>query len=319
LEDEKELLNKKNDIKTANVDTNNNDNNSKQIDKNNQNKEDISKNSQNKKNEFENKQRRPKTDAVAEMKRGATMLKYGRHGLPHFRRFQLSSDNTKLLWYSQKKRIQDTNITISDIRDILEGQQTEIFKQCSQRSLVKASFSIVHGSKLKTLDVVAKSHEEAQVWIKGLKGLLKARDHGKLQDVVQIFVDVNYTDMTKPRYRQTRNADSPNKNEHAQEYNAHPDLVELIDHTLKQSRKAFKEIEKIAQTETVQKSQEYDNISTLISEIEQRFEDLEFSLVHQTIELVELKRDVWAIKVDVQVLDEKLKVLAANKSFFGLF
>jgi len=57
----------------------------------------------------------------------------------------------------------------------------------------------------------------------------------------------------------------------------------------------------------------------LTSEIEQRLEDLEFALAHKTIELVELKRDVWVIKVDVTVIDEKIKVLLANKSFFGLF
>jgi len=231
----------------------------------------------------------------------------------------LSHDNTKLLWYSRKKKLQETNVAIADFRDILEGQQTEIFKQCSQPSLEKASFSIVYGSKLKTLDLVAKSAEEAQMWVKGLKGLMKARDHGKLQKVVQILVDVNYTDMTKPRYRQVSNAEDPSKNEHLQEYDTHPELVELIDQTLKQSRKTFEEIGKTAQTEAIQKSREYENISTLTAEIEQRLEDLEFALTHKTIDLIELKRDVWVVKVDVSVLDEKVKVLIAEKSFFGLF
>jgi len=218
-----------------------------------------------------------------------------------------------------KKKIQETNIPVSDIRDVLEGQQTEVFKQCSQPTLEKASFSIVYGSKLKTLDLVAKSAEEAQLWVKGFKGLLKARDHGKLQKVVQILVDVNYTDMTKPRYRQISNPDDPNKSQYSPEYENNPELVQLIDQTLKQSRKTYEEFVKTAQSDTIQKSLEYENISTLTSEIEQRLEDLEFALAHKTIELVELKRDVWVIKVDVTVIDEKIKVLLANKSFFGLF
>jgi len=200
-----------------------------------------------------------------------------------------------------------------------KASKLKFFKQCSQPTLEKASFSIIYGSKLNTLDLVAKSAEEAQLWVKGLKGLMKARDHGKLQKVVQILVDVNYTDMTKPRYRQTSNAEDPSKNEYLKEYDSHPELVQLIDQTLKQSRKTYEEIAKMAQTETIQKSQEYQNISVLTSEVEQRLDDLEFALAHRTIELVELKRDVWVVKVDVTVIDEKLKVLLANKSFFNLF
>merc|ERR1712154_166315 len=124
--------------------------------------------------------KRSKIDAVKEMKRGAAMLKYGRRGFPHFRRFQVSHDLTKLLWYSRKKNLNETHVCVKDMKDILVGQQTEVFKQCTQKTLEKASFSIIYGSKLKSLDVVAKSAEEAQLWIKGLKGLIKANQQGKL-------------------------------------------------------------------------------------------------------------------------------------------
>ncbi|ETO16767.1 hypothetical protein RFI_20569, partial [Reticulomyxa filosa] len=87
---------------------------------------------------------------------------------------KLSDDMTRLIWYSRKKNVGETSIAIADIKEILEGQQTEVFKQCTQNSLEKASFSIVYGSKMKTLDLVAKSYEEAKLWTKGLRGLMKA-------------------------------------------------------------------------------------------------------------------------------------------------
>eukprot|EP01084_Bolivina_argentea_P030728 56889_1 len=90
------------------------------------------------------KKKRPKIDAIVVMKRGAAMLKYGRRGFPHFRWFQISHDLTKLLWYSREKGLSETHVTIPDIRDILNGQQTEVFKQCTQKTLEKASFSIIY-------------------------------------------------------------------------------------------------------------------------------------------------------------------------------
>merc|ERR1712087_563602 len=182
------------------------------------------------------KKKRPKIDAIVEMKRGAAMLKYGRRGFPHFRRFQVSHDLTKLLWYSRKKSLQDTHVKVKDMKDILDGQQTEVFKQCTQKTLEKASFSIIYGTKLKSLDVVAKSAEEAELWIKGLKGLIKANQQGKLHKVVQILVDVDFKDISKTKYR---TATDEQRRKHEQQHKQRPELVHTIEQTLQQSRKIF--------------------------------------------------------------------------------
>lgn len=42
-------------------------------------------------------------DALAFMKHGSSFLKYGRWGTPHYRFFQISKDNHKLIWYSDAK------------------------------------------------------------------------------------------------------------------------------------------------------------------------------------------------------------------------
>lgn len=135
-------------------------------------------------------------------------------------------------------------INCLDIKDVLEGQQTEVFKQCTQRTLKKASFSIIYGAKLKTLDVVAKSQEEAQLWTKGLKGLMKANKVGKLHKVVQILVDVPYVDITKPKGKEpTRDPNSK------QQFSA--ELIQTIEHTLRESKKTFEVILKLSDSKHV--------------------------------------------------------------------
>ncbi|XWS52426.1 hypothetical protein CRYUN_Cryun11dG0070000 [Craigia yunnanensis] len=41
--------------------------------------------------------------AITALKKGAYLLKYGRRGKPKFCPFQLSSDESKLIWYSGKE------------------------------------------------------------------------------------------------------------------------------------------------------------------------------------------------------------------------
>jgi len=258
------------------------------------------------------KKKRPKIDAIVEMKRGAAMLKYGRRGFPHFRRFQVSHDLTKLLWYSRKKSLQDTHVKVKDMKDILDGQQTEVFKQCTQKTLEKASFSIIYGTKLKSLDVVAKSAEEAELWIKGLKGLIKANQQGKLHKVVQILVDVDFKDITKTKYKEVE--DEAERRKFEVQHKNMPELVQTVQTTLAQSKKIFDSLVKISKSSNVLKSNEYDNIQTLTSEVEQRMEEISFGLDHKSAALPDLKRDVWVLKVDVTVLEEKVKVLSKIKT-----
>ena len=45
-------------------------------------------------------------DAIAATQAGSTLLKFGRHGAPHYRVVVVSPDCRTLSWYSQKKKNQ---------------------------------------------------------------------------------------------------------------------------------------------------------------------------------------------------------------------
>merc|ERR1712228_393288 len=81
---------------------------------------------------------------------------------------QLSDDNLRIEWFSKRKKLDQTCIFIKDIREVVRGQQTEVFKKFHQKTLEKSSFSVVYGHSYKTLDVAAKSIDECEMWVKTL-------------------------------------------------------------------------------------------------------------------------------------------------------
>jgi len=146
--------------------------------------------------------RKANTNALLEMRRGTSMLKHGKYGFPHFRRFQISEDHQRFQWYSRRKSLSDTSVAISDIQKIVVGQNTDAFKKSNQMSnLMQASFSIIYGPKQKTVDLIAKSADEASLWIAGLKELLRASKSGKdLSKIEHIDAGFVFNDISRPGY-----------------------------------------------------------------------------------------------------------------------
>lgn len=106
------------------------------------------------------------------MRRGTPFLKYGKHGYPHFRIFQLSDDNQRIFWFSKNKKLSETIVHLNEVNEILEGQQTANFGKQRTPELESCSFSLVYERSRKTLDLIAKDINEYRVWIAGLRELL---------------------------------------------------------------------------------------------------------------------------------------------------
>lgn len=121
-------------------------------------------------------------DALKLMKEGTSFLKYGQWGIPHFRPFRLSQDNTKIIWSSKNKSKESTQIEIHRIRKIITGQQTKTFQRQAAPELARASFSIIYDND-KTLDVVAKNHTDHSVWVQGLQALIEAAQNNEVQGI----------------------------------------------------------------------------------------------------------------------------------------
>ncbi|XVE85886.1 hypothetical protein DITRI_Ditri17bG0127600 [Diplodiscus trichospermus] len=112
--------------------------------------------------------------AITALKKGAYLLKYGRKGKPKFCPFHLSSDESKLIWYSGKE---EKHLKLSQVSRIIPGQRTAIFQRYPLPEKEYQSFSLIYSDR--SLDLICKDKDEAEVWLTGLKALISHATYRK--------------------------------------------------------------------------------------------------------------------------------------------
>ncbi|XP_057750594.1 PH, RCC1 and FYVE domains-containing protein 1-like isoform X1 [Arachis stenosperma] len=105
--------------------------------------------------------------ALTSLKKGSYLLKYGRRGKPKFCPFRLSNDESLLLWYSGKEEKQ---LKLSTVSKIIPGQRTATFQRYPRPEKEYQSFSLIYNDR--SLDLICKDKEEAEIWFVGLKALV---------------------------------------------------------------------------------------------------------------------------------------------------
>merc|ERR1719461_394085 len=115
------------------------------------------------------------TDALVELHKGSALMKYGRRGQPKFRIFQLSKDNTRLIWFSDKKKPEDTQIAIEDM---IRVEKNKLHDSRTNEELKQTSFSIIYGDD-EELRLTAKNVTEAYLWTNGLSHLIERKAAGE--------------------------------------------------------------------------------------------------------------------------------------------
>lgn len=120
------------------------------------------------------------------MKMKTPLMKFGRVGKPHYRYFNLSEDRTKLQWISSRKAQDQTEVLVSCMERLVEGQSSEVFlrnKSTTDPAAEELSFTLYYATSsqdgsavneklMKTLDLVCKDKEEYTLWVQGLKWLI---------------------------------------------------------------------------------------------------------------------------------------------------
>ncbi|KAJ0716829.1 putative chromatin regulator PHD family [Helianthus annuus] len=109
--------------------------------------------------------------AITALKKGAYLLKYGRRGKPKFCPFRLANDESILIWFSGKEEKQ---LKLSHVTRIVSGQRTPIFQRYPRPEKEYQSFSLIYNDR--SLDLICKDKDEAEVWFSGLKALI-SRGH----------------------------------------------------------------------------------------------------------------------------------------------
>ncbi|KAF7154171.1 hypothetical protein RHSIM_Rhsim01G0194500 [Rhododendron simsii] len=109
--------------------------------------------------------------AINALKKGAYLLKYGRRGKPKFCPFRLANDESVLIWFSGKE---EKHLKLSQVSRIVSGQRTPIFQRYPRPEKEYQSFSLIYSDR--SLDLICKDKDEAEVWFSGLKSLI-SRGH----------------------------------------------------------------------------------------------------------------------------------------------
>ncbi|KAH7836713.1 hypothetical protein Vadar_004648 [Vaccinium darrowii] len=109
--------------------------------------------------------------AITALKKGAYLLKYGRRGKPKFCPFRLANDESVLIWFSGKE---EKRLRLSHVSRIIAGQRTPIFQRYPRPEKEYQSFSLIYNDR--SLDLICKDKDEAEVWFSGLKALI-SRGH----------------------------------------------------------------------------------------------------------------------------------------------
>ncbi|XP_072953082.1 PH, RCC1 and FYVE domains-containing protein 1-like isoform X1 [Typha angustifolia] len=112
--------------------------------------------------------------AITALKKGAYLLKYGRRGKPKFCPFRLSNDESVLIWYSGKDEKQ---LKLNQVSKIIPGQRTVIFQRYPRPDKEYQSFSLIYSDR--SLDLICKDKDEAEVWFVGLKALISRGNYRK--------------------------------------------------------------------------------------------------------------------------------------------
>ncbi|XVF03360.1 hypothetical protein REPUB_Repub04eG0254300 [Reevesia pubescens] len=112
--------------------------------------------------------------AITALKKGAYLLKYGRRGKPKFCPFHLSNDESRLVWYSGKE---ERHLKLSQVSRIIPGQRTAIFQRYPRPEKEYQSFSLIYNDR--SLDLICKDKDEAEVWFVGLKALISRGTYRK--------------------------------------------------------------------------------------------------------------------------------------------
>uniref|UniRef100_A0A7N0VAS9 Uncharacterized protein n=1 Tax=Kalanchoe fedtschenkoi TaxID=63787 RepID=A0A7N0VAS9_KALFE len=109
--------------------------------------------------------------AITALKKGAYLLKYGRRGKPKFCPFRLANDESVLIWFSGKE---EKKLKLNHVSRIISGQRTPIFQRYPRPEKEYQSFSLIYSER--SLDLICKDKDEAEVWFSGLKALI-SRSH----------------------------------------------------------------------------------------------------------------------------------------------
>ncbi|XP_031575010.1 inactive phospholipase C-like protein 1 isoform X2 [Actinia tenebrosa] len=122
-------------------------------------------------------------DCLTFIQNGCELMKIRSNSRQYQRFFSLDEDFTTLRWKPSSKKPEKAKINIHSIREIRTGKNTEVFREVDRDDIQEdCAFSVIYGDTFETLNLVAYSPDEANIWVTGLRCLI---DSDKAQSPVE--------------------------------------------------------------------------------------------------------------------------------------
>ncbi|KDR21266.1 Inactive phospholipase C-like protein 2 [Zootermopsis nevadensis] len=107
---------------------------------------------------------------------GSSLIKVKQNSKQYHRFFTLSEDLNAIRWTPTSKKSSKAVVPIDSIKEIRVGKSTEVLRtrELSSGHTEECAFSIIYGDDFESLDLVASTPEEANIWVTGLNALIGA-------------------------------------------------------------------------------------------------------------------------------------------------
>jgi len=221
---------------------------------------------------------------------GTPLLKYRRWKDPHWRHFEVDTNLDNFIWYSDGKSVKKSRIALTDINEVLVGQQSPEFKRRPRKELEHQSFSIKYKAT-KYLDLICINQKDFTMWVNSLKQLIHNIQAGnKYEKFLPIEIRQKQERSKEPIYPKKDGA------------NWHK-YVDNLERSQVQIRRLLNMSEKISKFLTVHPM--IKRLRRLLRKLEKWADDAETSEWLMLSQFDELRM----IRVEIRVLQIKVEVL----------
>ncbi|ETO28735.1 hypothetical protein RFI_08390, partial [Reticulomyxa filosa] len=242
-------------------------------------------------------------------------------------------NNLVIQWYSKSKPLKETCVYIQNITGILKGQKTEPFLKKPRKNLESGSFSIVYvvhankGGSTMSLDLVAQSRLQCDLWVRSLEKLQQLCQHGpensesdqRCEDKPKAAANSGQLNLTKVKFLNVgisksewfasqQNSEGSMDQTFDSNFKTSNEMLQISDLELLQNdfnaaMKSFTALEEsLRQSESLFDKQDF--IFDVLNELKQKLQKLDVE-VHTTRNMKTCKKHIWSINTEVIALQEK--------------
>ncbi|ESO87011.1 hypothetical protein LOTGIDRAFT_128120 [Lottia gigantea] len=115
-------------------------------------------------------------DCLAYMQNGSELIKVRSNSRQYHRYFSLSNDMVEIRWQPTNKKPHKAKIGVASVKEVRQGKTTDALRNKEIAGVYpdECAFSIIFGEDFESMDLIANTADEANIWVTGLTCLINA-------------------------------------------------------------------------------------------------------------------------------------------------